>query len=67
MKNDIKCFCPKCNESANQIVISLEHDIVLRWDNKEQIYIVADDSFNFSDVSSIICSNCLAELNQENK
>jgi hypothetical protein len=65
MKNDIKCYCPKCNEPANQIVITLEQDIVLRWDIKENIYVVADDDFDFTDVSSIICSNCLTELNQD--
>jgi hypothetical protein len=65
MQKDIKCYCPKCQEPANQIVITLEQDIVLRWDRSEGIYIVADDDFDFTDVTSIICSRCLTELNQD--
>jgi hypothetical protein len=55
-------YCTKCNEPANKIVMVVETEMELNWNEKEQVYEISEYYLNYENTKSVVCAKCINNL-----
>jgi hypothetical protein len=67
MELDDLLFCTKCNEPANKIVAVVETEMVLHWNEIDQVYEIGEYFHNYEKTKSVVCAKCINNLMDKQK
>lgn len=55
-------YCTKCKEPARKIVMVVETEMELVWNDKEFVYEIGEYYHNYEQTKSVVCGNCINDL-----
>ena len=62
IKLDKLLFCTKCNEQANKIVVVVETEMELHWNETDKVYEIGEYYHNYEQTKSVVCAKCINDL-----
>lgn len=62
MEPDELYFCSKCNKNAETIVMIVNTEMELNWNEKDKIYEIGNYFHDYEETKSITCGDCMNNL-----